>query len=624
LRHCLEKDPENRLDNIADATLQISDTLSKPLVASQPTISAKLQRVTMIVGAIVIVTLSAVGVWLALDKQTQPPSREIRLVVLPFDNLGPAAEGWFADGMTDEIRTRLGYIHGLDVIAKHSAIAYKKMGISPQIVKEHSLDYFLEGSVQCGRPSDPNSQVRIRIQLAKAADNALVWQQTFDGNMGNIFRLQIDIAEKVAQALDMSLLEPVRKATAHGYINNTEAYAYYIRGRQSFNTSKEGNAQAIKMYERAIELEPDYALAHALLSNALTQMYWSHGKNREFLPRAKAEVDRALKLAPDMPGAHVALGRYYYQGYFDYENALEQFAIARRSYPNHVWAIAWTAYAKTRQGKFEEALVDLLRATELDPVRLSFLNEIAFTYMFLRRYEESERYCERAIRLAPDKPDAHELKAWLYLLRRGDTAEARKVVDQAVLNNKELASDPWIIRVLVAADLYDREYEAALKKLIQNPEDLDNITWFIPGALRLAEVYRYMGKQERARQHYESAVDILKKKLDEDPDNSEIHRVHSSLGKAYARLGYKQEAIDEGLLGVKCPPVTKDAIIGSLREEDLARIYVMVGKYDEAIEKLEYLLSIPTRISKQCLKLDPVWDPLREHPDFPKLVEPGK
>jgi serine/threonine protein kinase len=218
LHRCLEKDPGKRLDNIADVTLQISDTLSKPLAASQPTISAKLQRVTMIVGAIVIVALSVIGVWLVLDKQTQPPSREIRLVILPFDNLGPAAEEWFADGMTDEITTRLAGIHGLAVISGQSAIEFKKMGISTQLAKEFNLDYFLEGTVQCDRPSDRNSQVRIRIQLIKTADDTHVWQETYDNDMSNIFSLQTDIAEKVAQALDITLLEPERKALTYGYI----------------------------------------------------------------------------------------------------------------------------------------------------------------------------------------------------------------------------------------------------------------------------------------------------------------------------------------------------------------------------------------------------------------------
>ncbi|MHC4806512.1 MAG: protein kinase domain-containing protein [Planctomycetota bacterium] len=618
VQRCLEKDPGRRPRDITEAITQITETLS-----TGPTMQPrKLTRTTMIVGAAVVVVLSIVGLWFALHENPKRSSKERRLVVLPFENLGPAAEEWFADGMTDEITTRLAAIHGLAVISRQSAIEFKKMGISSQIAKEFNLDYFLEGTVQCDRPSDPNSQVRIRIQLIKAADDTHVWQDTYDYNMSSIFQLQTDIAEKVAQALDITLLEPERKALTYGYIDNIEAYACFVRANQYYNLgSQEGIAKAIKMFEKAIELEPNYAAAHALLSSALTQMYWWYTKNLELLPRAKEAVDRALELEPDMPGAHVALGRYYYQGYLDYEHALEQFAIARRSHPNHVRTIHWTAVAQRRQGKFEEAIANHLRTVELDPTSDHYISVMAYTLGFLRRYEEAERYYEQAIRMAPDKAFSYTKKAWLYLLWQGDTKKARAVVDEALGNNKELASYSLIFEVLVYADIYDRAFEAAVKKLIQRSEDFDNMYWFIPNDLWLAEVYGYMGKEDLEKQYYQSATAILEKKVAEDPKD---HRYHSSLGKAYAGLGREQEAIEQGVLGVECLPVTKDAMRGPLRVEDLARIYVMLGKYDEAIDIVERLLKMRSELSIPLLRLDPAWDPLRDHRRFKKLVGAGK
>jgi tetratricopeptide (TPR) repeat protein len=375
------------------------------------------------------------------------------------------------------------------------------------------------------------------------------------------------------------------------------------------------------LYEKAIELEPNYAQAYASLSNALTNMYWFHGRNREHLPRAKAEAGRAIELAPDLPEAHVALGRYYYQGYLDYENALEQFAIARRRHPNHVWTIKWTAVAQRRMGKFEEALDNLFRAAELDPVDPLYSYRIATILVYLRRYEEAEGYFEQAIGMAPDRLVSYCDKAWLYLAWKGDTKQARKVVDEARLYIKESASNKHIIYVLFTADLYDREYEKALEKLIRQSQGFVNMARFIPNSLWLAEVYGYMGEKDLEKQYFQGAAAILKKKVAEDPND---HRYHSSLGKAYAGLGLEQEAVREGLLGVECLPVTTDAYLGPLRLEDLARIYVMVGKYDEAIEKLEYLLSIPSEVSKHYLRLYPAWDPLRNHTDFKKLVDVEK
>jgi len=191
----------------------------------------------------------------------------------------------------------------------------------------------------------------------------------------------------------------------------------------------------------------------------------------------------------------------------------------------------------------------------------------------------------------------------------------------AQYKNKELESHSLIFDVLVNIDIYDREYEEVLKKLTQRSEGFDNMDWFIPNDLWLAGVYGYMGEKDLERKHYQVAAAILEKKVTQNPKD---HRCHSSLGKAYAGLGRVQEAIREGLLGIECNPVEKDAIDGPLRIEDLARIYVMVGKYNEAIDLVERLLNMHSELSVAKLRRDPVWDPLRDHPRFKKLIESYK
>jgi len=218
----------------------------------------------------------------------------------------------------------------------------------------------------------------------------------------------------------------------------------------------------------------------------------------------------------------------------------------------------------------------------------------------------------------PNSAWSYWQKAWLYLLWQGDTSKARDVIDEALRNNKELEGHSLIFAVLVKTYIYDREYEEVLKRLTQRSEDFDNMDWFIPNDLWLAEIYGYMDEKDLERKHYQDAVDILEKKVAQNPKD---HRYHSSLGKAYAGLGLELEAIREGLLGIECNPVEKDAIDGPLRIEDLARIYVMLGKHDEAIDIVERLLNMHSELSVAKLRRDPVWDPLRDHPYFKKLIE---
>jgi TolB-like protein/Tfp pilus assembly protein PilF len=625
LHRCLEKDLEKRLGDITEAAAAMNEA-STAGVTRPVTARAKARRIALAMGAVTLVALGLVAVRFALQGPAPSSPEETRLVVLPFKNLGPAEEQWRADGITDEIQTRLGPIRNLAIIGSYSASQYKDKGTNPrQIGKELDVDYILEGSVQSERSPQANALVRMRVRLVRASDAAQIWAESYDDDMSNVLRRQSDIAEKVAQALDITLLEPERQALTYGYIDNAEAFACFRQGHEDLTRvgGREGNAKAIEMFEKAIALEPNYAEAHASLSNALTNMYWVHGRKQGLLPRAKEAAERAIQLAPDLPAGHVVLARYYYQGCYDYENALKEYSIALRSHPNHVHALAWMGFTQRRMGRFEEALPNLLRAAELDPLDRRYPDSIGHTLVLLEKYEEADRYYEQAIRMDPDAAGPYCRKAELYVIWQGDTQKARDTLDRALRANKELASDPYIFDVLFYADICDRDFEAAIERLVQRSEDFDNMSWYIPNDLRLAEVYGYVGREDLERAHYQLAADTLEKRLAEDPDYPGIHRVHSSLGRAYAGLGRAQEAIYEGLRGVECLPITKDAMNGTLRLEDLARIYVMVGKYEDAIDILEQLLSRPSELSVARLRLDPVWEPLGKHPRFQRLLAPG-
>ncbi|MFC1793380.1 protein kinase [Planctomycetota bacterium] len=631
LRRCLEKKPQRRLQDIGDAAIEISETLNLPATAPpvttpsstslKPQIIArhKLRTVATIVAVFVIV-LSVIAVKCFFNKEVQPALKEIRLVVLPFENLGSAEDEYFADGITDAITARLAGIHGLSVISRQSATQYRNSEKNPQeIGQELSVDYILEGTVQRERPSDPNSKVRIIPQLINASEDTHVWTEIYDDNMSEVFRLQSDLAERVAQALDIAVLEPERLALSSKPTENMEAYEYYLQGISYY--SRRGYIEsdcriAIRMLERAVELDPDFALAYAQLCQIHGHLYNHFDHSQERIAMAKQAVDKALELDPDLPEVHYALGTYY-ERIGDSEHALEQFAIVRKSQPNHAAAIKMTGYTLRWQGKFEQAVNIFKRVLELNPRDVLLINHVGYTLRCMRKYTEAERYCDRAITLAPDEPMSYGNKAWLYMNWKGDTDKARGILADALQNFEP--TENRFVDSFADLDMFDRDYQGALDWLSLKSEDIDNQPRFIPSALRYAHIYRYMDKKELAKKYYDEARSILEAKIQQYPEDA---RFHGSLGIAYAGLGRKEDAITEENLAIKL--VGNHAVIYPYRIEELARIYVMVGEHDEAIEKLEHLMSIPGPFSIQLLRLDPAWDPLRNHPRFKKLIKIGK
>jgi serine/threonine-protein kinase len=374
------------------------------------------------------------------------------------------------------------------------------------------------------------------------------------------------------------------------------------------------------MYEKAVELDPKFALAYARLSWCHAQMYWEYYDHTlERLEMAKKVVDRALQLEPDLPEAHWALGTYYYHGLLDYDRALKEFAIARKDLPNDSDLLLYIGAVQRRQSKLEEALANIKRASELDPLSNIAVFELGQSFMLMRNYPEAMRCYDRAISLAPDLPLVYNWKIWLCLSWEGSIEKARAVVEEALKNisSPERYRTGW----LSTLDVYEGNYQEALDRLSLKSEDSDDQFLFIPKATRYADIYRYMNEHELAKKYYDEARDFLEDKILQEPDDS---RFHSALGIAYAGLGRKEDAIREGKMGVDLLPITKDAWRGVYRAKELAQIYVMVGKFDLAMDQIEDLLSRPGYLSIPLLRLDPVWAPLRDHPRFKKLLVEGK
>ncbi len=633
LRRCLEKNPHRRLRDIGDAGIEISETLNLLTIAPSATTPVpvlfkaevagkpKFRTVAMIIGAAIIIVLCVVAVKFLPKKEFQPSSKAIRLVVLPFENLGSAEDEYFAAGITDAITARLATIRGLAVISRQSAMRYKKRDQSAQqIANELLIDYILVGTVQRERPSDPTSRVRIIPRLIKAADDAHVWAQAYDNDMSEVFRVQSDLAERVAQGLNIALVERERRALRSRPTENMEAYDYYLRGNDYYHRIYLGRhfEIAIGMYEKAVELDSKFALAYAQLSRCHAMMYWQYYDHTlERLEMAKNAVDIALRLEPDLPEAHLALGHYYYHCQSDWGSALQEFGIVRKSLPNDSDLLSFIGLVQRRQGKFEEALANIKRASELDPLSDNITINLGETLTYMRNYPEAMRCFDRAILLAPDAARPYCYKASLYLLWEGSTEKARAVVEEALKTIK--SPDEWsIVNSLIDLDVYEGNYQEALDQLSLKSEDIESQDFFIPRAMRYASIYGYMNKSDLAKKYYDEGRNILEAKIQQQPDDA---RFHSALGIAYAGLGRKEDAIREGRLAVELLPVSKEAMRGTYRVADLARIYVMVGEFDSAIKQIEILLSQPSELSIPLLRLDPAWAPLGGHPRFKKLLE---
>jgi len=591
--------------------------LAQPVETRKP---VKKKTLSLVVAGLAVLIL-ILGYFALFNKKEMESGRKM-LAVLPFENLGAPEQEYFADGISEEITTQLAKVSGLGVISRTSVLQYKDTRKTvQQIGKELGVQYVLEGTILWDK-SEVTSRVRINPQVIRVKDGTHVWAETYDRVLEQIFALQSDIAQKVASALNITLVEAEQRYIAAKPTENLEAYEYYLRGKDYANRggAEKDSRIAIEMYEKAVEIDPTFAIAYASLSRAHSWMYWGYDQTDERLNKAKKAVDRALELKPDLPEAHLALGYYYYWGSLDYDRALEQFAIAQKDQPNNSELIAAIGYVQRRQGKFQQATANLKRAVELNPCSNKEANELADTYLTMRKYAEAVYYIDRAISIAPDWPLAYSDKARLCLLSEGDTKKARKVLQEATGKVDVLQLVPDLVRL----DIFDGDYQTVLNRLpgIGAYVDVDGKNDTVSYFLTKAKLYGLLNQPQLKLVCYDSARVILEKKVQSRPSEAPFH---SSLGIAYAGLGRKEEAIREGKKGVELLPVSKDAVDGPDYVQNLAQIYVMVGDYDSAIGQLEYLLSIPSGgISIPYLRIDPTWAPLRDHPRFQKLLARNK
>jgi len=367
----------------------------------------------------------------SVSTSTGRPDRKM-IAVLPFENLGPADDAYFAAGMTEEITSRLAAVRDLGVISRASAVAYDRKGRTLRdIGRDLGVQYVLDGTVRWQR-SDGASRVRVTPVLASVADDTQVWSERYDRTLDELFAVQSAIAESVVEALNITLLEPERAALKARRTDNLDAYHAYLKGLEyldRLSRPEEDLRMAVSLFERAVELDRGFASAYAALSEAHAMLYhMRYDRSPDRLTEARSAADRVVELNPALAEGHLALGNLHFLGHKDHVAALAEFAIAERTIPDDPRLRAAIGYALRLQGRFEEAARSLRRAFQLNPRDPDLAFEIALTYGALRRFEQSERFCDRSIALAPDQTPAFCFKFLNRIAWHGSPRPAAEIL----------------------------------------------------------------------------------------------------------------------------------------------------------------------------------------------------
>ncbi len=627
---CMKKDKDKRYKDTKELLSELTkieegiSTVERIVPAGKRTTSREITVTfmkpwAMIAGLIAVVVVAVIAFLYFRREAPAPPSPETKmLVVLPFENLGPVEDEYFADGITEELTSRLSALHGLGVISRTSAKQYKDSAkTTRQIGEELGVDYILEGTVRWDRSAEGKGRVRVTPQLIRVSDDTHLWSDSYNRALEDIFSVQSEMAEQVAKQLDIVVLEPERKTLYSKPTDNLDAYDLFLRGATHTENGIVNRItgeinQGIELMKKAIELDPDFTFAYIGLAHVHALAYHSGiDRTEERKTKARDVVDKVLELEPDLPEAQAALGRYYYYVLQDYERTIELFESIQKARPN--LAPSYLGGIQMRRGNWEQAAEIYEKTFKLNPRNSGVAHFTGLIYERMRKYEEAADWFDRALSINADAIWSQFGKVRVLYLSNGDTEKARSLLETLPLHR---FNDYWWI----LNGMLERNFQGVLGRLDSLSYDVAEGEYFnFYKHLAYAMVYQALNNQSLVKIHAEEARIALEEALREHPEDS---RIHTSLGLVYAYLGRKEEAIREGKRAVSLYPLSKDAYGAPHYVNSLAMIYTVVGEYEEAINQLEYLMSIPSGdiVSISVLRLDTMWDPLRQHSRFQSLL----
>jgi TolB-like protein len=632
---CLEKDQKRRYSSALELAEDLERWLKhEPIQARHTGVFARgrkwVQRnPTSALLAASLVALAAAAGWIVWKSEfiRQPVTNGI--AVLPFENLSPDLDNaYFADGIQDEILTRLASIADLKVISRTSTQRYqtKPRNLS-LIARQLGVAHVLEGSVQKAA-----GQVRVNVQLINAQTDSHLWADTYDRNLTDIFGVESEIAKRIAESLQAKLTGREEQALTAKPTNNPEAYDAYLRGlaldaRSGY--SNDALRKAIYFYERAVQVDPAFALAWARLSRADANLCFSGTDTDDpsaLRDAAKRALENAQKLQPHSTETLLALGYYQYWGLRDYGPAKITFDRLSKMLPGSSDVGHALARIARREGDWNQSITYFEQALALDPRNVELLMEAALTYSMLRQFPAGLKLYDRTLDITPNDPYVIASKAGIYQAQ-GNLQEAARLLSE--INEQTPSEDAF--RIKITQLRLERNYAEAVGLLQSRLAQFHFASQVDKGRDQGAVAFtqRLAGDTAAAKVTAELALNTLEQLDIDPPDNPRGAASAASLSQAYAAKGQKDSALEAAERAILLWPRAKDPVSGPQFEENLAFIQTIIGENSRAISNLTQLLQTPgiswlydpAPITAALLRLDPFWDPLRSDPAFQKLCE---
>jgi TolB-like protein len=565
---------------------------------------------------------------------TAPPAvAEKSIAVLPFENLSEEkANAYFAEGIKNEILTRLATVRDLKVISRTSTAKYtSKPDNLKTVAQELGVTTVLEGAVQ-----KAGDKVRINVQLIDARADRHLWGKSYDRELKDVLAVESEVSQEIAEALQANLSPSESHALASVGTRDAEAYDLYLRGEYELHIAEStvtGDAydRADGFYRQALARDPNFGEAAAELARSRLLLHWNVAPLAPAeLEEVKSLIERALAPAPNSPEAHFALGLFFYFGHRQYEKALMEFNRTLELKPNYALARFYCAMVYRRRGEWERSLADSQRAQELDPRDATIPTEIGSTYLMVRLWKDVERAELRALAIDPQNALAAAYLTFSRLGSTGDVRSARRVLDdfpEAIKRIPGGAGAPrgatgagdvltvigWPLYLDVIERRFTYAFQAVEKQVPKN--DAEHLQQLV----RRVAIRLLAGEPEAAKSAGEEALPLLEARLRERPDDT---FAMTELSWVYLALGHNADALRISRQAADTISIEKDAVWGPILQNGLAQIEARAGAPEEAIKRLRRLLSIPAawEVSIALLKIDPSWDPIRNRPDFQQLL----
>jgi TolB-like protein/tetratricopeptide (TPR) repeat protein len=584
---------------------------------TQPAATGRRRRNIVALVAIGIIVSAAAGFFLLPRASAHKIDKSI--AVLPFENFSDDKENaYFADGIQDDILTNLSKIGDLKVISRTSVMPYRgKEKNVREIGKALGVSAILEGSVR-----KSGNRVRVNVQLINADNDEHIWSEVYDRDLTDVFAIQTDLAKKIADELHAKLSPTEKEQMTRKPTENGEAYLAFVQAH-NFQRDLEDQPklkQAEQLYERALQLDPNFALAAASLSRLQSWFYHTSEPTAERRDKSRSLANRALAVQPDLPEGHLALGFSIYYVDKDFDRALAEFFLAQKGLPNEAEAYLAIGAIQRRQGKWDESNASLEKAVSLSPNETWPLQNLVLNYQMQRRWAEANKTVDRGLKLAPESFPLWSIKAQLEISEKGtfEIAERGAQILASRPMNEETRMHFNI--ALAQTRLLEGRFAEALESantlkdelLAKDPEGLMGKYGIVGIAKKI------LGDAAGAREAFLKAKGYAEKFLTDAPDEA---KRHDRLAESLAWLGEKEPAIAEAKRATEMLPESVDAFEGPVCTQTLAEVYMIVGEHDLALPIIDGLLSRPTQVTVAQLKVNPLWHSVRNDPRFVAILK---